>query len=256
MIEKMPNEFLGEVSAKTQYTKTTPRKWNEREIEWMLKKKEKGFNNKQIAEAMGRTEVSVSIKMKRLKKKEGTYNKKHVLEKYETNKVFLEAVEPKSILDVYCGEKSYYRNNTQEIEITDNDISEDIEADYNLDALKFLCLMYNKGNKYDIVDLDPFGSAYDCFDLAVKMAKKGLIITLGEMGHKRFKRLDFVRRYYGIESLDDFTTESLINEIIRIGERNKKTLTPIYVREWSQISRVWFSVGDLKITEQWDTPKE
>ena len=111
-------------------------------------------------------------------------------------------------------------------------------------------LYVDKQNKYykeyDIIDLDPFGSAYDCFDLAIKMAKKGLIITFGELGHKRFKRLDFVRRYYGIETLEDFTTDNLIKHIIKIGERNKKILKPIYVKEWRNISRVYFRIENTK----------
>ena len=59
--------------------------------------------------------------------------------------------------------------------------------------------------KFDLIDLDPFGSAYDCFDLAIKMAKKGLCITLGELGHKRWKRLDFVSSHYGIDNIDNLT---------------------------------------------------
>lgn len=125
-----------------------------------------------------------------------------------------------------------------------------------MDALACICYLYSKGATYDIVDLDPFGSAYDCFDLAIKMAKKGLVITLGELGHKRWKRLDYVSRYYGIETLEDFTIERLVEHIQMIGRRNKKLLTPLFMREWRNIGRVWFAIEPLKITEQWnDTQK-
>ena len=52
--------------------------------------------------------------------------------------------------------------------------------------------------RFDLIDIDPFGSAYDCFDLSIKIAEKGLIITYGEMGHIRWKRLDYVNRIYNI----------------------------------------------------------
>jgi tRNA G26 N,N-dimethylase Trm1 len=108
-------------------------------------------------------------------------------------------------------------------------------------------LEYSKNNKYDLVDLDPFGSAYDCFDLAIKMATKCLIITFGELGHKRFKRLDYVSRHYDINNINDFTTDNLIKEVIKIGKRNKKELTPVFIKDWRNISRVYFEINNIKI---------
>lgn len=127
-----------------------------------------------------------------------------------------------------------------------------IDADEHMDSLKLMCKLYLENKKYDMIDLDPFGSAYDCFDLAIKMAKKGLIITLGEMGHKRFKRLDFVRRMYGIESLEEFTSDRIIEEIQKIGLKNKKILNVYKKKDWQGISRVWFTIDKYKVTEQWD----
>lgn len=159
-------------------------------------------------------------------------------------------MKPKKILDVYCGKKSYWRTNTTSKVVT-NDKDIEIVADYHMDALKFLCLQYIENNKYDLIDLDPFGSTYECLDLAIKMSKKGLIVTLGEMGHKRFKRLDFVRRMYGIETLEDFTTETIIKEIQKIGLKNKKILKIHTLKEWQGISRVWFTIEEYKVVEQW-----
>jgi hypothetical protein len=214
--------------------------------------KEKGFNTKQIAECIDRDVTQVSIKIKRLGKMNKTYNDPHRAEKYATNARFIIDANIDRVLDVFSGSKSAYETYVLKKLVT-NDAEVSFSADYNYDALTFCCMQYAGGNKYDLVDLDPFGSAYDCFDLAIKMAKKGLIITLGELGHKRFKRLDFVRRYYGIETLEDFTTDNLVKHIIKIGERNKKTLIPIYVKDWRNIARVYFKIEQLKITEQWET---
>ena len=112
--------------------------------------------------------------------------------------------------------------------------------------------LYYNGCTYDMIDLDPYGSAYECFDLAIKMANKALIITFGELGHKRWKRLDFVKRYYGIERMEDFTLLNLVKHLEMIANRNKKHLEPVISRTWDRIGRVWFKVHPLKITEQWD----
>lgn len=247
---------LGDILSITEYTKTAPRKWLKEEIEWMLEKKKEGHSNEEISKALGRTEVSISLKLKRLKKESGsnTYNVQHVDEKYSSNKEFIEnhLTNPKTILDVYCGVNSYWRNTYPNSKVTTNDADKTIEADNHEDAFKLLCKLYYEGKRYDLVDLDPFGSAYESFDLAIKMAKKGLIITFGEIGHKRWKRLDFVNKRYDIFSLEDFTIEKLIEEVVRKGKQNKKTLTPVIVDNFKQISRVFFIVTPYKETAQWE----
>lgn len=241
---KMPEQYKGKMLTHGGITKFTPRKWTQEEEDYCKMLKDKNFSTKQIAECIGRDELQVSIKMKRLAKANNTYNDPHRAEKYQKNNEFLKALQPKTILDLFAGKVSFYEGKAT---VTANDIS------FNgVDALDFLCQKYVSKEKYDLVDLDPFGSAYDCFDLAIKVAQKGLIITLGEMGHKRWKRLDFVKRHYFIEKIEDFTTENLIKHILAIGERNKKKLTPVIVCEWRNISRVYFLIEPFKTTEQWD----
>lgn len=247
-IEKMPEEYKGEFKKSGGYTKNPPREWTEKEIEWVNALLSKGHTIKEIAESTDRSLVSVQIKIKRLAKKNNEYNKKHVQEKYEYNAKFLELIKPKTVIDAYTGEKNYY---SEYITIT-NDKNIGIVADYHLDAFEFMCNMYAKGKKADLIDLDPFGSAYDSFDIAIKLAKKGLVITLGELGHKRWKRLDYVKTRYDIERMEDFTIDKLVEYIQKIGLRNKKKLTPVYIKEWQNIGRVWFKVEPIKITEQWE----
>lgn len=248
-IPKMPDEYKGKTTKGCGYTKNAPREWTEQEIQWVLSLLEKGYKRKEIALSIDRSETSTGIKIKRLSKKDNTYNENHIQEKYEINQLFLDHIKPNVVLDVYAGAKSFYFDKCTVIA---NDINPAADVPYHYDALKFCCLKYfNNQNKYDVVDLDPFGSAYDCFDLAIKMARKGLVITLGELGHKRWKRLDYVSRYYGIETLEDFTIDKLIEHIQMIGRRNKKQLTVYAKKEWKNIGRVWFEIEPMKITEQW-----
>ena len=249
----MPSEYMGEyiINGKGRGGGiTTPRKWTQKEIDWVLELRENGYSIPQIAESCGRSEVSVGIKIKRIGKSNNTYNDGHILEKNALNDKFIEVIAPKSICDAYCGEQSYYSK--YNAKLLTNDINTDFtNANYHLDALKFMCMCYYKGRTFDIVDLDPYGSAYDCLDLAIKMAKKGLIVTLGELGHKRWKRLDYVSRHYGINTIEEFTINNIIKHIQKIGERNKKTLNVWKSIEWKNIGRVYFQIDNIKITEQW-----
>jgi len=245
-ISKIPLEYIGNKTKEGGYTSTQPRKWTDKEIQWCLEKRKEGYSSSDIAWATDRSQVSVSIKLKRLTKKDKTYNKNHLSQKYEYNQKFLEIIQPKSILDVYAGDGSFYKK------AISNDSNPNFNTDYNLDAQKFVCKMFYEGNKFDLIDLDPFGSAYDCLHLSIQMAKKAIIITLGEMGHKRWKRLDYVKTHYNINSLEEFTSNSIIKEIQRIGLMYKKQLNPIFICDWNRISRVYFSIEDYKITEQWD----
>ena len=190
-----------------------------------------------------------------MKKESGSnsYNEKHIDEKYLANKDFIQSLSnANTLLDVYCGVNSYWKNNYFDLEVTTNDSNEDIPADYHYDAFKLLCHLYYEGKKFDVIDLDPFGSAYENFDLAIRMAKKGLIITFGEIGHKRWKRLDFVNKRYDIHSIEDFTVEKLVEEVVRKGKQHKKLLTPVIIKNFHQISRVYFVISPYKETSQWE----
>ena len=246
---KMPESYKGEEIKGGRYVKSNPRKWTDKEIEFALDLKSKGYKTDEIAESLGRDIVATSIKLKRLGKQGDTYNKTHLKAKYAYNDNFYEVVKPQSVLDVYAGQKHYWKT---KCECVSNDIDPQIEADYHMDSLKFMCAEYLKGNKYDLIDLDPFGSAFDCFDLALKMAKKGLIVTYGELGHKRWKRLDYVRSIYNIDRLEDFTIENLIIKTQEIAAHNKKRLAVYSIGEWQNIARVYYLIEPLKITEQWE----
>ena len=250
-VPMMPAEFMGEVKKPCGYTKTYPRSWTDKEIDWIFKLKEQGFSLDEISRSVGRTSVSIAIKMKRMGNTERRYNSDHLEDKYAANRTFLEMIRPDSVLDLYGGSRSWWACNSDGVEVVSNDKDTRFNHTYHENAEKLVHRLYYDDCKYDIVDLDPFGSAFDCFDCAVKMARKGLVITFGELGHRRFKRLDFVERYYGIHSLEDFTTGNLVKEVLRIGLRNKKVLVPVIVKEWKRISRVYFAVGKAKITSQW-----
>ena len=240
-----PKEKRGNYISKS-ITKSTPRRWTKEEESWLLMLKDKGFNNLYVSKCLDRNEISVQIKYKRLTKNNTTYNAKHIKDKYSYNEKFYELIKPKNCLDLFAGEKSYWEDNLDFEYVWTNDINTDFKGlTYNQDAFKVLCFMNWHNYKFDLIDIDPFGSAYDCFDLSIKIAEKGLIITYGEMGHIRWKRLDYVNRIYNINTLEDFTIENLIEKTIKLGFRNRKILKPIFIRNYRNISRVYYEIEKI-----------
>lgn len=151
-IPKMPEEYKGEIKKGGGYTKTAPREWTSLEIAWVKSLLEDGFTNKEIAISIDRSDVSTSIKIKRLGKKDKTYNDEHISDKYQTNIDFINFIKPETCIDVYAGERSFYSDCCK---VISNDKNEAFKTDYNMDALKFLCQMYINGEKADLIDLDP-----------------------------------------------------------------------------------------------------
>ena len=63
------------------------------------------------------------------------------------------------------------------------------------------------------------------------------------MGHKRWRRLDYVGERYGIESIDNFTSQSIVNYYLL----KYDDLTLWRVDDYSHISRAYFIKGDLQV---------
>ena len=216
--------------------KSVPRAWTEENIGELLGLK---INKsiKEISKIIDRTEISISIKLKRLKFSNDTYNEKHREDKYKRNSLFIDEINPKNILDVYAG-NSYYKKNTN-IKVIDNDIK-GIETDYKLDAFEFLYKF--RKNKFDLVDLDPFGSAFNCFDLAIQIAQEGLCVTFGEYGHKRWRRSDFVKSRYNINIYEEFETEKFNQYVIERAKIFNKELSVFYCANYGNIMRTYFKI--------------
>mgnify|MGYP003116171733 CR=1 FL=1 len=224
------------------YTHTTPRKWTEKELQILQESLDSGLPLSEIASKLNRSETSVSIKRKRLGKDNRTYNDKHRTQKYEANLAYLQELKPKSVLDLYAGPKSYYRG------LVDTVVSNDLVYeghDYKDEAKYVLAKIFANRERYDVVDLDPFGSAFDCFELAVQVARKGLVITFGELGHRRWKRTDYTKRTYRIYDTDGLNLTSLSAYVDEVARRYKKRAVVYKSCDWNNIGRVYYFLEDL-----------
>ena len=241
----MPEDYKSGVQFFVKFNGTMATKWTKEEEEWCWDLSTQGFTVPEIAYSIGRDITPVSIKMKRLKKKHYSYNDRHREDKYATNDMYVEYMLEKynieNVLDVFCGFEMYY--NRYEFNVTNNDINKEIKCDYNLNANKLLDLMVKENMKFSIVDLDAFGATITYLEKALDIAEHGLVMTLGELGHRRWKRLDFISKHYSnIKTIEDITVENFVEEIIKIGKLKGKNLKVVYFKDWNNIGRVWFEI--------------
>lgn len=236
----LDDKHKGNYTKKTHLTKYTPRQWTDFEIDHALKLKSMGFNYEYISVCLDREITSVSIKLKRMSKQNDSYNHKHREDKYLLNEEFLKIIKPKSVLDLYAA-NSWYIGKVNNL--TTNDKDKRFNTNYNEDASKLLAKLYYENKRFDIIDLDPYGSAFDCFELSFRMARKGIIITFGEFGHLRWKRLDFVYKKYNINKLKDFNFENIKNKIIEKANQNDCKLELTLIGDYKNIKRAYFKIN-------------
>lgn len=241
----MPKERLGELLPDLESVKGERRSWDTFQEDWVWKLYKEGFTLSQIGFCVYRTATSIQNKIRRLKKNKGVYNEKHIEEKYKTNREFLDIVKPKSVLDAYSGNGSFY-NSTKVKTVVSNDKNKRFKADYNMKSERLLKILESEGKKFDLVDLDPFGSAAECYKPAIRMAKKALIVTLGNIRSKHFKRIDYAKKHEGINNLKEFNSENMMRHIINLGLSENKVLTPIFIKKWRGVSRVYFKIEQNK----------
>ena len=244
-IPLMPEEFKSGIKFFVKYNGTMATKWTDEEEAWCWDLFKQGYKYSEIAYSIGREEQATRTKMKRLKKRYNIYNDKHRDDKYATNDMYLEYMTNKytinNILDVFCGYEMFYSK--RGFNSINNDINKEINCDYNLSASKLLKMMIKENKKFSIVDLDAFGATITYLEDALLLAENGLVMTLGELGHKRWKRLDFISKHYNnIKSVEDITVDNFIDEIIKIASLNEVKLRVIHSKDWTNIGRVWFEI--------------
>lgn len=244
----LPEEFKGKelpdmkISAEYgDFTLTNRRKWTSKEEEWLLYLKDDiGLSFKDISICIYREEQRTRLKYKRINKKNKTYNRAHIIDKYKTNLEILENNDIETCLDLFASEKSFWEDHIENV--ISNDIIPSMYNTYNLKAEILAKYLNDNSHTFDLIDVDPFGSAFDCFENAIEMCNKILIITYGEIGHKRWKRLDFVRKKYGINSLEEFNIDNLINYTKKIALNKNVVLEVDCIKNWHNISRVYYKV--------------
>lgn len=148
--------------------------------------------------------------------------------KYDADNAFAKEIEAETILDVYAGDSRKYVALKKKV-IT-NDIDQKCNTDYHLPADRFLAQMYGEARNIDLVDLDPYGSCWDCLPLAIKLARKGLIVSYGDFSNWRYKRWEIIQHQIGCkpESIEQYK-QFLITITIQMGMTYaKKKLVPVY----------------------------
>lgn len=222
---------------------TQKKKWTKKEEQTAYNLYLKGHSIQTISETLNRSIPSIKNKIRRIKKQKGrgNYDKDHTIHKHILNQRYIKHIQPTSILDLYNAGNTQYNK----YKVTTNDINTKYDTDYNMDSLELIQKLYNEGKQYDVVDLDPYGTAYPLLKYAIPMAKHGLIITFGELTHKRWKRLDLVSRYYNIMDYQEFTVYNMVKHIQKEAlQYYGKKLEVYAIADYKYIARAYFIIKE------------
>lgn len=214
------------------------------EIDYILQERNKGVTIREISKVLGRSLASVKSKCIEIQKKSGTFGTKHRNEKYQENWNYLKEnfTTTPSVLDAYAGEISWWETMLGPGNVVTNDTNKSYSTTYHLPAQTLMKELVKEEKTYDIVDLDPFNSPYKCFDNAMKIAKKGLIMTFGDkLGLICNLKLATCR--YGCQK---YVEDDIIAfYILRARKLHRKKLILVGFEKWRMLWRAWFIIEDI-----------
>ncbi len=234
------------------YTKTIPRKWSKHEEDCLKEHINNQITYSELLKKLNnRSKQSIYRKLTRFKLTLLQYNKNNVDEKIRTDKDFFDILNAKcyniNVLDAFSGNNKKYKLWGAKKVFT-NDKNKKYETTFNKDSYKLLCQLNSKGdNQFDLVDIDPFGTCFDCWELAIRLAKCGVVITHGEIRQIiRFKRKDLCQRYFNKTSIE--VPEDIIKFVKWLGFRHKKKITVYKFLNWNYQARGYYLIEPIKQT--------
>ena len=219
----------------------------EEKIKEVYRLKKEGFSLHHISNKLNIKIDVVKNYIVLYKKKENSYNLDHVGDKYELNDEFFQIIKPKSILDAFCGRRRFWADYQKDgCNVVSNDSMQDENACpdnlMTLPANQLLEVYKLAGTKFDIVDIDPYGSPVDYLKAATTIAEKGLIITFGEFKsiRHRFKNRGqkYFKEKYGItKSFEDITINDIADSVIKLSNNKFKVWR---IGDWKNCDRIYF----------------
>lgn len=223
-------------------------KYSKDELDYILRLNDLGVSYSVIAKFILRTEQAVRTQGKKLRLEKGTYNRKHIEEKYRNNieflcHLFLENKDVSSILDAFSGKKPFWTSYEKSLgmEVITNDINKEFAATYHIDAKELIKKLRESGKSFDIVDLDPFSSPVGCFEDAINICKRGLIMTFGD---KRgiMSNKNLAKERYRCKRYDE---RLIINYFKREAKKFGVALKLYKLLKWGMTWRVYFTVSSI-----------
>lgn len=143
-----------------------------------------------------------------------------------------------TILDAYSGSKPFWTKYEKGRVVLTNDINKDYPAKLHFPAEDLVKVLYEKEYEFDVIDLDPFNTPMKCFDNAIKICNRGLIMTFGD---KRgiISNKNLAKERYGCRVYDE---RKIIQHYIRRAKKFGVKLRVWKFVKWKMTWRVYFKV--------------
>ena len=163
-----------------------------------------GFTIQNLEETFGKDKEKIKKLLKKYRKDINEYNSDHVYEKYELNERFFDKINPKTILDAFCGVSRYWATEYSDVaSVISNDIDPNAKPDkgYTYNAKTLLEREFPRVKRY----------------------------------HKKY--LNYFRKNFGIDSSsDDMTIEKFAEYLV---ERSGGKFKVFGIGEWKTCCRIY-----------------
>ena len=161
--------------------------------------------------------------------------------RYKLNKSFEKAISSTSALEPFAGCKKQYHNS-----IT-NDVEERFGADHCLPAHDFLTKMYEEHGEdsFDLVDIDPFSYSVPYFELGCKLARKGIIVHVGDIWYLSLNKNKLHNRYeYAPKSAKGADLKAIAYHFYQAAKRYGKNIVKYDEYKKGIVAKLYFEVNN------------
>lgn len=235
---------------------TNPQRWSDEDEAVLLElvTDESVSDDEIYSKFSERPTASLDNKIRRLKKENGLYNSPYAAEKYDYNESWIAYADrmtygPVNIFEGYAGtgesSKIYEQYSGTHIACEmEDDVFKQLESSVpsvtavHDDCANELHRRNAASERFDFIDLDPFGSPFDTIPLALSLITNGyLTVTYGDINLQRWGRTNVLMKQYRMPETTDWmeVVEHMVGWTVFEGLRQRtsrdvRTVTPLSVQ--------------------------
>jgi len=238
--------------------------WNTNLEEKALDLKSKGITLREISIELGTTISSIKHKIRRLQQKQNLDRYKHTIEKKEQMARFIPKSVDLAILETHAGFGCMTEFYSEHGQVTSIELKEERVNEINSQNLPGVTtingdcerLIFNhivNKDKYDIIDIDPYGYPSRLFPHIFSLMTDGImVITLPMIGVAQMNKLTIahLKVFWGVDYRDKETyIDKVLQKLKDYGYMYKNKVDVLEVSKFDRIYRIVIKVKKTSLNE-------
>lgn len=227
-------------------------------------KNEDGLTYIQVAERLGTTLSSIKHKIRRLQQKQNLDKYKHTVEKSEQARKYLPHLLNPRILETHAGFGGMTQFYSKYGHTTSLELKEErVEAVKNCrlpnnqviqcDSEEYVYRLISRRERYDVIDLDPYGYPSRYFPHVFKLMNDGILfVTLPMIGVAQINKITIAHlsSFWGVDYRDTASyLEAVIRRMTEYAFMHKKRITVLESPKFGRIYRLVIKVESVSLND-------